>query len=91
VCPHRFKTPCACKKPQPTLYLQAAQDWDIDPLHSYVFGDTLDDIRAGQAVGAKTAFVRTGWALRYLDEHGHEADFIGEDMLAVANWIVQAN
>jgi D-glycero-D-manno-heptose 1,7-bisphosphate phosphatase len=88
LCPHRRSTACVCRKPQPALYLQAAEAWDIDCSRSYVVGDTLDDIRAGQQIGAKTSFVRTGWAIHYISDAGHEADFVGEDILAVAQWIV---
>jgi histidinol phosphatase-like enzyme len=86
---YSFHTGCECYKPKPKLYLDAAGDLNIDTTCSYVVGDTYADIEAGRAIGAKTCFVRTGWADRYLSEHGHEADFIGDDILAVASWIVQ--
>ncbi len=89
LCPHSYKTNCPCHKPQPMLYLQAANDRDIDCQHSYVVGDTIDDIRAGKAIGAKTCFVQTGWASKYIPEYGHEASFVGENILAVAQWIVE--
>jgi D-glycero-D-manno-heptose 1,7-bisphosphate phosphatase len=89
VCPHRFASNCACHKPQPTLYLKAAEEWNIDCQRSFVVGDSINDIRAGQAIGAKTCFVRTGWASRYVPEFGHEADFIGDTILAVAQWILK--
>ena len=89
ICPHSFHTGCDCHKPKPKLYLDAAADLNIDPTRSYVVGDTYADIQAGLAIGAKTCFVRTGWADRYLPEHGHEADFIGDDILAVAQWIIE--
>jgi D-glycero-D-manno-heptose 1,7-bisphosphate phosphatase len=88
ICPHSFPTGCECHKPKPKLYLDAAADHNIDSTRSYVVGDTYSDIQAGQVIRAKTCFVRTGWADRYLAEHGHEADFIGDDIRAVARWIV---
>jgi D-glycero-D-manno-heptose 1,7-bisphosphate phosphatase len=89
LCPHSFKTLCSCHKPQPTLFLQAARELGIDCTVSYAVGDTIDDIRAGAAIGAKRCFVLTGWAQRYITEFGDEADFIGENILAVAQWIVE--
>jgi HAD superfamily hydrolase (TIGR01662 family) len=89
ICPHSFKTNCDCHKPKPTLYRQAARDFDIDCNCSYVVGDTLDDIHAGLAIGAQSCFVLTGWASKYVPEFGHEADFIGADILTVAEWIVK--
>jgi D-glycero-D-manno-heptose 1,7-bisphosphate phosphatase len=90
ICPHSFRTGCDCHKPKPKLYLEAAAALNIDPAHSYVVGDTYSDIQAGQAIGAKTCFVRTGWADRDLPAHGHEADFVGDDLLAVVRWIVES-
>lgn len=89
ICPHSFLTRCECHKPKAKLYLDAVADLKIDLTQSYVVGDTYADIQAGKAIGTKTCFVRTGWADRYLAEHGHEADFIGEDIRAVASWIVE--
>lgn len=89
LCPHSSKAGCACYKPQPKLYLDAANDYQIDCTNSYVVGDTLGDIQAGKAIGAKSCFVKTGWAERYLEEHADKADFVGENLLAVAHWIVQ--
>lgn len=88
VCPHRFHTHCDCHKPKPTLYQRAARDFDIDMASSFVVGDTLDDVRAAHAIGATTCFVRTGWASRYLPDHRDEAQHVGDDILAVARWIV---
>lgn len=89
ICPHSFHAGCDCHKPKPKLYLDAAADLEIDVRRSYVVGDTYNDIQAGHAIGAKSCFVRTGWADRYLTEHGDKADFIGDDILAVAQWIVE--
>ena len=88
VCPHRQGTHCACKKPKPLLYHQAAKDWHIDTKKSYVVGDTIGDVRAATAIGAKGCFVETGWAAKDIAEHGDEACFIGENILAVAQWII---
>ena len=89
ICPHSAKAGCTCHKPQPKLYLDAARDHDIDCENSYVVGDTVSDIEAGIAISAKTCFVQTGWASRYLPQHADRATHVGKDVLAVARWIVQ--
>ena len=89
VCPHSGLAGCDCHKPRPKLYLDAARDHEIDCSKSYVVGDTTSDIQAGKAIGAKTCFVETGWADRHVPEHGSEADFVGADILVVAQWIIQ--
>ncbi len=36
----------------------------------------------------KGCFVETGWAAKDIAAHGDEAHFVGEDILAVAKWIL---
>lgn len=51
LCPHRFKTACACKKPQTLLYEQAAAQHGIELRDSYVIGDSADDVEAARRFG----------------------------------------
>ena len=90
VCPHRFQEPCACKKPAPYLYRQAAQDWDIALNASVVIGDTAADVRAAQLFGGRGCLVRTGWGERALNKHqaGTYADYIAADLLEAVRWAV---
>jgi D-glycero-D-manno-heptose 1,7-bisphosphate phosphatase len=61
VCPHRSDEQCNCRKPKPGLLLQAAQALSIDLSRSYMIGDALTDIEAGQRAGVKAAIlVKTG-------------------------------
>ncbi|MFC1918938.1 D-glycero-alpha-D-manno-heptose-1,7-bisphosphate 7-phosphatase [Chloroflexota bacterium] len=45
---------CECRKPEPGLLLQAAQDMNIDLSQSWIIGDGLTDILAGKKAGCKT-------------------------------------
>ena len=67
-CPHhptegreRYLMTCDCRKPAPGMLLQAAADLDLDPVRSYMIGDTLKDIEAGVRAGAQGVLVRTGY------------------------------
>ena len=67
-CPHhptegreRYLMTCDCRKPAPGLLLQAAADLNLDPVRSYMVGDTLKDIEAGIRAGARGILVRTGY------------------------------
>jgi D-glycero-D-manno-heptose 1,7-bisphosphate phosphatase len=92
VCPHRASDACACAKPKPTLYREAAKRHGIDLIRSWVVGDTEGDIRAAAAIGARGGcYVRTGWGPKPGDERELEAVFVGEDLLAVARWITERN
>ncbi len=67
-CPHhptegrgRYLLSCACRKPAPGMRLRAAAELNLDPIGSYMVGDTLKDIEAGEKVGARGVLVRTGY------------------------------
>jgi D-glycero-D-manno-heptose 1,7-bisphosphate phosphatase len=66
-CPHHpnadvsaYRQNCECRKPRPGMLLQAAQDLQIDLQRSYMIGDRLSDITAGQAAGCFTILLETG-------------------------------
>src|SRR5687767_11533723 len=59
VCPHRYAEPCACKKPNPLLYEQAAVELGVSVPESFVIGDSPDDIRAATRLGTRSCLVRT--------------------------------
>lgn len=61
-CPHhpRAVPPCACRKPQPGLLLQAAARLNIDLARSWMVGDILDDIEAGRRAGCRSILVDNG-------------------------------
>jgi len=68
VCPHHpsegggeYKFDCACRKPAPGMLLQAASDFGIDLHRSFMVGDKVADIEAGQSVGCHTVLVMSGY------------------------------
>lgn len=60
-CPHGPDDHCACRKPLPGLLLQIQQQLGMHSLEgSWMVGDSLRDLQAGEAVGCNTVLVRTG-------------------------------
>lgn len=57
VCPHRSDEDCACRKPKPGLLLQAAEALHIDLSRSFMVGDALSDLQAGQAAGVRQSIL----------------------------------
>ena len=52
---------CQCRKPAPGMFLEAITDLDIDASASYIVGDKVSDLQAGQAAGVTNlVLVRTG-------------------------------
>ena len=59
-CPHRPEDNCACRKPKPGLLLQIARHAGCSLESVPVVGDSLRDLEAAIAVGAKPILVMTG-------------------------------
>lgn len=90
LCLHTPEQGCACRKPKPKLIFEAARKLGIDLSKSYFVGDKKSDLLAGRAAGCKgTILVRTGYGAEVEKTlQVMEADFIGDDLLAVARWIL---
>lgn len=69
ICPHHpekgfsgevkeLKIDCLCRKPKPGLILKAAQEHDIDLSNSWIIGDSVVDVAAGQSAGVKTILIK---------------------------------
>lgn len=56
-CPHLEESNCHCRKPKPGMLLQAQQDHNIDLKESYMIGDMLRDVEAGQQAGCKKSIL----------------------------------
>lgn len=52
-----LKIECSCRKPKPGMLLQAAHDFNIDLMQSYMIGDSERDIEAGIAAGCEAIFI----------------------------------
>lgn len=59
-CPHLPDAMCACRKPKPGMLHQFSKDAHTPLQDIYFIGDSLRDIEAGIAAGAKTLLVKTG-------------------------------
>jgi len=66
-CPHGPQDACTCRKPLPGLLTQIQQALDLDHLGgSWMVGDSLRDLQAGEAVGCQSVLVKTGKGERTL-------------------------
>jgi D,D-heptose 1,7-bisphosphate phosphatase len=66
-CPHHEKgiideyaVDCYCRKPMPGMLLHAADVNDIDLSNSWMIGDILNDVEAGNRAGCKTILIDNG-------------------------------
>lgn len=61
MCPHSPDAQCNCRKPNPGLLLQAADELSLDLSRSWMIGDAWSDLLAGRAAGVRgVALLRTG-------------------------------
>ncbi len=67
-CPHGPDDGCDCRKPAPGLLHQIARRWRISLEGVPVVGDSLRDLQAARAVGARPVLVRTGKGRRTLEQ-----------------------
>jgi D-glycero-D-manno-heptose 1,7-bisphosphate phosphatase len=66
-CPHHpdgkivpYNTDCSCRKPKPGMLLRAAETFGIDLAQSWMIGDILNDVEAGNRAGCKTMLLNNG-------------------------------
>jgi D-glycero-D-manno-heptose 1,7-bisphosphate phosphatase len=59
-CPHGPDDHCGCRKPRPGMLLDIAQRLHISLDNVPAIGDSLRDIQAAQAAGARPVLVKTG-------------------------------
>jgi histidinol-phosphate phosphatase family protein len=99
-CPHHptegvdpYRTICSCRKPQPGLLRQAAEDLNIDLTRSYFIGDHLRDIETAHRVGAKGVLVTTGHGSEQIATGEITAfnrpDYVAENILEAVEWILK--
>ena len=79
-CPHHpdadveaYRSVCTCRKPSPGMIQQAARRFEIDLARSFGIGDTLADLGAATAAGARGILVRTGYGERTMRAHPESA------------------
>ena len=98
-CPHHpteakgeYLQDCECRKPKPGMLEAAIADHDIDPQRSFMVGDKLADVQAGQRAKMRGVLVRTGYGAEHARETGEvEPDFVAGDVHdAVMNFILPA-
>jgi D-glycero-D-manno-heptose 1,7-bisphosphate phosphatase len=99
-CPHHptegnepYRRACDCRKPGAGMLRRAAEELKIELTQSYVVGDKLSDLQAGQSVGCRTILVRTGYGKGFEqqlenDDQLAKPDFIADDLLRASEWIL---
>jgi D-glycero-D-manno-heptose 1,7-bisphosphate phosphatase len=95
-CPHHpqgtvdeYRRKCDCRKPAPGMIRTAAEDHDIDLSSSWMIGDILDDVEAGNAAGCKTVLINNGNETEWKTSRKRIPDCMVADIDAAAAYILE--
>lgn len=83
-----LKIECNCRKPQIGMLERAAEEYNIDLIHSWFIGDTTIDIQTGKNAGCKTALVLTGEKGKD-NKYPVKPDFIFNDLNTAIQFILE--
>lgn len=94
-CPHHpegsippYTVACQCRKPQPGLLLEAADKLRIDLGNSWMIGDILHDVEAGNKAGCRTILIDNGNETEWNVSPMRRPTFIARDMVEAAALII---
>jgi D-glycero-D-manno-heptose 1,7-bisphosphate phosphatase len=94
-CPHHpcgivdnYAIDCNCRKPKPGLILQAASDLNVDLSESWMIGDILDDVEAGNRAGCNTILINNGNETEWMPGEFRVPTFSVTNMLEAAGIIL---
>jgi D-glycero-D-manno-heptose 1,7-bisphosphate phosphatase len=94
-CPHHpdgkvsaYRRACDCRKPGPGLITRAAEELDIDLEQSWLIGDILDDVEAGNRAGVRTILMLNGGETKWVLSEHRRPDQMVRNLRAAANYIL---
>ena len=82
-----LKIECQCRKPNPGMFLSAAEHMNISLEQSWMIGDSTSDILAAECAGVRSVLVKTGYAgkdNKYKSNPNHTA----QDLDDAVGWIL---
>lgn len=97
-CPHhpegkfsKYAVDCFCRKPQPGMLYQAALERHIRLSDSWMIGDILHDVEAGNRAGCKTILLNNDHETEWKLTTSRRPKFIVRDLAEAAQAIVSDN
>jgi len=88
----QYRCQCECRKPKPGMLIKAAKDLEIDLGQSFIVGDSLTDVEAGQNAGCRTILIgRLRCDLcRLMAKQNIQPDFVVDDLWAASQTILNS-
>jgi histidinol-phosphate phosphatase family protein len=96
-CPHHpegkeleYSIFCDCRKPQPGMLIQAAREFGIDLTLSWMIGDILNDVEAGNRAGCKSILIDNGNETEWITNEMRLPAYIVRNLKEAASVILQS-
>ncbi len=90
-CPHHpggvvaaYAVACECRKPSPGMILRAAREHGVDLAGSWMAGDILNDVEAGNRAGCRTVLIDNGNETEWVAGEGRKPDLVARTVLEAA-------
>lgn len=94
-CPHHpegvipeYTKICTCRKPSTGMFLQASKDLSIDLSKSWMIGDILHDVEAGNRAGCKSILINNGNETEWKSGPHRQPAYIADDLFQAAEFIL---
>jgi len=98
VCPHhpsgiidKFSIHCNCRKPSSGLFFKAAAELSINLYESWMIGDVLNDVEAGNRAGCKSILLNNGSETEWKSGCFRKPNFVANDLLHAADFILNSS
>lgn len=79
-----------CGNPDSAILLAAADDMDIDLTRSWMIGDILNDVEAGNKAGCKSVLIHNGNETEWTPGENRIPEYFAKDLAEAARYIVAA-
>ncbi len=94
-CPHHpqgkvrnYAIDCSCRKPQPGMLMRAANEHNLDLAASWMVGDILNDVEAGNRAGCRTILLNNGHETEWDLSSPRRPDYMVKDLAEAARAII---
>ncbi|MEJ7737498.1 MAG: HAD family hydrolase [Chitinophagaceae bacterium] len=94
-CPHHplgksreYAIECDCRKPGTGMILEAADHLDIDLSRSWMIGDILHDIEAGNKAGCHTILINNGNETEWIMNEYRKPHYMADNIRQAADFIL---
>lgn len=97
-CPHHpegtispYAINCNCRKPGPGMLQTAAEQLGVDLTQSWMIGDILHDVEAGNQAGCRSLLINNGHETEWIINPQRTPTYIASDLLDAAQFITKVN